>query len=76
VGLVVFGLGVGLLLGVFGLAYRDLVAASDGMTLSRLLATPAVLVVIGALLVIMGAVASAIANKGVALYQAARVPVE
>ena len=75
-GLAVFGLGVLLLLGVFGLAYRDLVAAGDGVAVSRLLAAPAVLVVKGALLVIMGAVASAIANKGIALYQAARLPAE
>ncbi len=75
-GLAVFGLGVVLLLAVFGLAYRDLVAAGDGLTVSRLLASPVVLVVKGALLVIMGAVASAVANKGIALYQAARLPVE
>ncbi|MDQ7820118.1 MAG: hypothetical protein QN173_06425 [Armatimonadota bacterium] len=75
-GLAVFGLGVVLLLGVFGLAYRDLVAAGDGLSATRLLAAPAVLAVKGALLVIMGAVASAIANKGIALYQAARLPLE
>jgi hypothetical protein len=75
-GIAVFLLGVALLVVVFGLAYRDLIAAVDGVTFSRLLALPATLVFKASLLLVMGLVASAIANKGIALYRAARQPVE
>ena len=71
-GIVVFLLGVAMLVAVFVLAYRDLIAASNGAVFSRLLNVPATLLFKGALLLIMGVVASAIANKGIALYQAAR----
>jgi hypothetical protein len=71
-GILVFVLGVAMLIGVFVLAYLDLVAAAQASVLSRLLSLPATLVYKGALLFIMGIVASAIANKGIALYQAAR----
>jgi heme/copper-type cytochrome/quinol oxidase subunit 3 len=71
-GIVVFLLGVGMLIAVFVLAYLDLVAAAQASALSRLLNLPATLLYKGALLFIMGIVASAIANKGIALYQAAR----
>lgn len=71
-GLIVFLIGVVMLIGVFVLAYRDLIAAAQASGLSRLLNLPATLVYKGALLFIMGVVSSAIANKGIALYQAAR----
>ncbi len=71
-GIVVFVLGVVLLLAVFGFAYRDLVASGDASAVAQLLSIPAVLVFKGTLLFVMGVVASAIANKGIALYQAAR----
>jgi len=71
-GIVVFALGVGLLLLVFFFAYHELIASPDGGTVSALLAQPTLLAFKGALLLVMGFVASAIANKGIALYQAAR----
>ncbi len=71
-GIVVFVLGVALLVTVFGFAYRELVASGD-RTASQLVAEPAVLLFKTGLLFVMGFVASAIANKGVALYQAARL---
>lgn len=71
-GITVFILGVAMLISVFVLAYRDLIAAADGSVLSRLFNLPATLLFKGALLFIMGIVASAIANKGIALYEAAR----
>lgn len=71
-GIIVFLIGVVMLIGVFVLAYRDLVAADQASALSRLLNLPATLLYKGALLFIMGIVSSAIANKGIALYQAAR----
>ena len=64
-----------MLIGVFVLAYLDLVAGAQASALSRLLNLPATLLYKGALLFIMGIVSSAIANKGIALYQAAR-PIE
>lgn len=70
-GLAVFALGVALLIVVFVLGYRDLLLASEAMTFSRALALPVTLVYKGAVLLIMALVASAIANKGIALYQAA-----
>lgn len=73
-GVVVFILGVVLLLAVFVLAYQDLIAADDASFFSRLVNPPTTLLFKGALLLIMGIVASAIANKGVALYQASRGP--
>lgn len=71
-GLIVFFIGVAMLIAVFVLAYRDLIAATQASALSRLLNLPATLLYKGALLFIMGVVSSAIANKGIALYQAAR----
>lgn len=71
-GIAVFLLGVVLLVVVFALAYRDLIAAVDGVTFSRLLTLPAMLIFKGSLLLVMGLVASAISNKGIALYDAAR----
>ena len=71
-GIIVFLIGVAMLVAVFVLAYRDLVAAAQASALSRLLNLPATLLYKGALLFIMGVVSSAIANKGIALYQAAR----
>lgn len=71
-GMIVFLIGVGMLVGVFVLAYRDLIAAAEASALSRLFNLPANLLYKGALLFIMGIVSSAIANKGIALYQAAR----
>ena len=61
---------------VFGLAYRDLIASEDGVAFSRILSLPGALFFKGALLLVMGVVASAIANKGIALYQSARIPAE
>ena len=71
-GIVVFAVGVGLLLSVFVFAYRELIAAGDPVVVSHLTADPAALIFRGVLLFVMGFVASAIANKGIALYQAAR----
>lgn len=71
-GIAVFLLGVAMLIAVFVLAYLDLVAAGDGSIFSRLFNLPATLIFKGALLFIMGVVASAVANKGISLYQAAR----
>lgn len=73
-GVVVFLVGVVLLITVFALAYRDLIASDDASLFSRLVNLPLVLLFKGALLFIMGIVASAIANKGIALYQASRGP--
>jgi len=73
-GVVVFVLGVLLLITVFVLAYRDLIAADDASLFTRLVNLPMALLFKGALLFIMGVVASAIANKGIALYQASRGP--
>ena len=75
-GIAVFLLGVALLVVVFGLAYRDLIAVEDAFTFSRLLSLPATLFFKAALLLIMGIVGSAVANKGIAFYQAARGAVE
>ncbi len=72
-GIIVFAVGIGLLLSVFVFAYRDLVASGDPAGVSRLASDPAALIFKGVLLFVMGFVASAIANKGIALYQAARV---
>lgn len=71
-GIAVFVLGIAMLVAVFGLAYRDLIATTDGTTVSRWIALPGTLVFKGGLLLIMGVVASAIANKGIALYEVAR----
>ncbi len=75
-GIAVFLLGVAMLVVVFGLAYRDLIASEDGVSFSQVLALPATLFFKGALLLVMGVVASAIANKGIALYHVARLPIE
>ncbi len=71
-GIGVFVLGIAMLVAVFGLAYRDLIATADGQTVSRWMALPGALVFKSGLLLIMGVVASAIAGKGIALYEAAR----
>lgn len=71
-GIVVFLLGVAMLISVFIIAYRDLLATAEASVLSRLFNLPVALVYKGVLLFVMGVVASAIANKGIALYQAAR----
>ncbi|MDR7467936.1 MAG: hypothetical protein QN141_11070 [Armatimonadota bacterium] len=71
-GIVVFLLGVAMLVGVFAIAYRDLVAAADGSIFQRMSNLPLTLSFKAALLLVMGVVASAIANKGIALYEAAR----
>ncbi|HEY3247422.1 MAG TPA: hypothetical protein VGK88_03890 [bacterium] len=71
-GVIVFVLGVLLLLAVFVLAYQDLIASNDASLFTRLVNLPMALLFKGALLFIMGIVASAIANKGIGLYQASR----
>ena len=75
-GIAVFVLGVAMLIAVFVHAYLDLIAVADGASLSRLFSLPAALVFKAALLLIMGIVGSAIANKGIALYQASRAASE
>lgn len=75
-GIAVFILGVGMLVAVFVLAYVDVMALADGTLASRLFNLPAALIFKAALLLIMGIVGSAIANKGIALYQAARTATE
>lgn len=75
-GIGVFVLGVAMLITVFVLAYLDLVAVANGPSLSRLFSLPVALVFKAALLLIMGIVGSAIANKGIALYQASRTATE
>jgi len=75
-GIAVFLLGVALLVVVFGLVYRELITVGDATTFSRLVTLPATLFFRGALLLVMGIVASTVANKGIALYQAARQPTE
>lgn len=71
-GIAVFLLGVFLLVAVFVMAYLDLVAASDGTIFQRMFNLPITLMFKGGLLLIMGIVASAIANKGISLYEATR----
>jgi hypothetical protein len=70
-GLLVFIVGVLLLVAVFYLAYRELLPA--GSLAGTASAQNAVLVIVakGIFLFITGFVASAIANKGIGLYQAA-----
>ena len=75
-GIAVFVLGIALLVAAFTFAYRDLVASTDGATFSQWSALPGALVFKSGLLLIMFVIASAIANKGIALYQAARQPQE
>jgi hypothetical protein len=73
-GILVFALGVALLLVVFYLAYIELVAsgALAGTAGGRSAGDMALFVAAKALfLFVLGFVASAIANKGIALYQAA-----
>lgn len=70
-GLAVFILGVLLLVGVFYLAYLELVASG---TLASPAASQSALLLLsakGLFLFLMGFVASAISNKGIGLYQAA-----
>lgn len=71
-GLGVFLLGVLLLIMVFAIAYLDLVAAADGSIFQRMSNLPITLTSKAVLLLVMGVVASAIANKGISLYEAAR----
>lgn len=71
-GIAVFLLGVAMLIGVFVIAYVDLVAAGDGSIFQRMFNLPVTLTFKAGLLLVMGIVASAIANKGIALYAAAR----
>jgi hypothetical protein len=73
-GIAVFGLGVLLLLVVFYLAYLELIAsgALAGSAGGRSAGELALYVAAkGLFLFVLGFVASAIANKGIALYQAA-----
>lgn len=71
-GILVFLLGVALLLGVFVIAYMDLVAAGNGSIFQRMFNLPITLTFKAGLLLVMGIVASAIANKGIAFYEASR----
>lgn len=71
-GIGVFLLGVLMLIAVFVMAYLDLTAAADGSLFDRMLNLPITLAFKSGLLLVMGIVASAIANKGIALYEAAR----
>ena len=71
-GIVVFLAGVGMLIAVFFMAYRDLIAAGDGAIFQRMFNLPVTLTFKAGLLLVMGIAASAIANKGIALYAAAR----
>jgi hypothetical protein len=71
-GIVVFLIGVGMLIAVFVIAYRDLIAAGDGSIFQRMFNLPVTLTFKAGLLLVMGIAASAIANKGIALYAAAR----
>jgi len=71
-GIAVFLLGVALLGAVFVIAYLDLVAAGDGAIFQRMFNLPVTLTFKAGLLLVMGVVASAIANKGIALYEASR----
>lgn len=72
-GIVVFLIGVAMLVAVFFIAYRDLIASSDGSIFQRMLNLPVTLTFKAGLLLVMGIAASAIANKGIALYAAARL---
>lgn len=71
-GIGVFLLGVFLLIAVFVMAYLDLIAAADGSIFQKMLNLPVTLTFKSALLLVMGLSASAIANKGISLYEAAR----
>lgn len=74
VGMIVFVLGVLLLLAVFFLAYLELIGsgALAGSFSGRSTGDVALMVATkGLFLFVLGFVASAVANKGVALYQAA-----
>jgi hypothetical protein len=71
-GIGVFVLGVLMLVSVFAIAYLDLVAAADGTLFEKMLNLPVTLTFKAALLLVMGIVASAIANKGISLYEASR----
>jgi hypothetical protein len=75
-GMIVFVLGVLLLLAVFYLAYLELVASGAlmGSVPGRSTGDAALAVASkGLFLFLLGFVASAVANKGIALYQAATV---
>lgn len=71
-GIVVFLVGVAMLVAVFVIAYRDLIASADGSIFQRMVNLPVTLLFKAGLLLVMGVAASAIANKGIALYGAAR----
>lgn len=70
-GLVVFMAGVLLLLAVFYLAYLELVASGKAASPEASQGVLLVLATKALFLFLMGFVASAIANKGIGLYQAA-----
>jgi hypothetical protein len=72
-GIVVFLIGVAMLIAVFFIAYRDLIASGDGSIFQRMFNLPVTLMFKAGLLLVMGIAASAIANKGIALYAAARL---
>jgi hypothetical protein len=61
-----------MLVAVFFIAYRDLIAAGDGSIFRQMFNLPITLTFKAVLLLVMGIAASAIANKGIALYAAAR----
>lgn len=71
-GIVVFLVGIGMLIAVFFIAYRDFVGVGDGSLLQRMVNLPVTLMFKAGLILVMGLAASAIANKGIALYAAAR----
>lgn len=71
-GIMVFLLGVGLLVAVFVIAYLNLIAAGDGSIFQRMFSLPITLTFKAGLLLVMGIAASAIANKGISLYEASR----
>lgn len=75
-GIVVFFVGAGLLLVVFFLAYTELIASGALAAAPAAAPPPAANVALlvatkGLFLFVMGFAASAIANKGIGLYQAA-----
>jgi hypothetical protein len=71
-GIGVFVVGVLLLLAVFYLAYREMVALAASLADASIPKTDLALQVAmkGLLLLLMGFVGSAVANKGIALYEA------
>ncbi len=75
-GMTVFVLGVLLLLAVFGLAYVQLVASgalAESVAARSMGDTILMVASKGLFLFLLGFIASAVANKGIALYQAAMI---